>query len=331
MPIPCFFVGHRGSTAPIHRQLGLGMSEIPQLDAQKLIARDDVELARLKQAAETIGFVTVANTGLDAARVSRVLDAYRRFFASPLEVKQAVDMSRTGANRGWGAPLSEQVNPEANPDYKEVFDCGYELPDEHPLAAQGLAVYAPNQWPDLDGFQSEISTYFDEARAVAMEILRAIAVAMGAEETSFDAAFDAPMALLRGNYYPARPTWAGEDDFAIAAHTDYGCLTLLATDGTPGLEVLNHQDEWVPVAARPGVFVINFGEMLEMWTAGRVKATLHRVVGGPEERLSVPLFFNPSWDTNVAPPGSGETIEAGPYLSKRFEETYVHLQDKEEA
>lgn len=164
-----------------------------------------------------------------------------------------------------------------------------------------------------------------------MDLLRAIAVAMGEDEASFDAAFDAPMALLRGNYYPARPAWAGQDDFGIAAHTDYGCLTLLATDGTPGLEVLNRDDEWVPVASEPGVFVINFGEMLEMWTGGRVKATLHRVVGGPEERLSVPLFFNPSWDTNVAPPGSGEEILAGPHLARRFEETYVHLQDKEDA
>lgn len=331
MPIPCFFVDPRGSTAPIRRQLGLGMSEVPQLDAQKLAARDKDELARLRRAAETIGFVTVANTNLDEARVRRVLEAYHAFFASQDEVKQAVDMSRTGSNRGWGAPQSEQVNPEANPDYKEVFDCGYELPADHPLAAQHLAVYAPNQWPEIDGFREEIEAYFAEAQAVAMGVLRAIAVAMGEAESSFDAAFDAPMALLRSNFYPERPEWAGDKDFGIAAHTDYGCVTLLATDGSPGLEVLNHQDEWVPVAAQPGVFVINFGEMLEMWTSGRVKATLHRVVGEPEERISVPLFFNPSWDANVAPPGSGETIQAGPYLTKRFEETYVHLQTPEEA
>ena len=307
------------------------MREIPELDARKLRARDGRELARLQHAAETIGFVTITGTDLDAARVERLFETYHAFFTSPREVKSAVDMSVTGANRGWGGPGSEQVNPEANPDYKEVYDCGYELPAEHPLAGQNLHVYAPNQWPDVAGFRSEIENYLREARAVAMDLLRAIAVAMGEDEASFDAAFDAPMALLRGNYYPARPAWAGQDDFGIAAHTDYGCLTLLATDGTPGLEVLNRDDEWVPVASEPGVFVINFGEMLEMWTGGRVKATLHRVVGGPEERLSVPLFFNPSWDTNVAPPGSGEEILAGPHLARRFEETYVHLQDKEDA
>ncbi len=302
------------------------MGEIPRLDAHRLGARDPAELARLRNAAETIGFASVDGTRLDPGRMASVFDAYHRFFMAPDDVKAAVDMAQTGANRGWGASGSEQVNPDASPDYKEIFDCGYELPASHPLADKGLHVYAPNQWPGVEGFQREITTYFEEARGVAMEILRAIALAMGEAEDSFDAAFDAPKALLRGNYYPARPAWAGADDFGIAAHTDYGCLTLLATDGTPGLEVLNRDGTWVPIVAPPGVFVVNFGEMLEMWTGGRVKATLHRVVGSADERMSVPLFFNPSWDTNVAPPGSGETILAGPHLARRFEETYLHLQ-----
>jgi len=71
--------------------------------------------------------------------------------------------------------------------------------------------------------------------------------------------------------------------------------------------------------------VINFGEMLEMWTEGRVKATPHRVRGSEAERISVPLFYNPRHDANVAPPASGQVIEAGAHLKKRFEETYLHL------
>ena len=84
----------------------------------------------------------------------------------------------------------------------------------------------------------------------------------------------------------------------------------------------------MPVVAPPGEFVINFGEMFEMWSQGRVKATLHRVVGSPDERISVPLFFNPNHDTNVSPPGSGQTIRAIDHLEKRFQDTYVHLQNK---
>ena len=66
---------------------------------------------------------------------------------------------------------------------------------------------------------------------------------------------------------------------------------------------------------------------MEFWTSGAVKATPHRVVGGNAERISVPLFFNPAHDTNVAPPDSGDVVLAGDHLSRRFKETYLHLKN----
>lgn len=299
---------------------------IPRLDAAKLAAGDAGSLAALTEAATGVGFATVHNTALSADRVTEVIETYRAFFHLPESEKRALDMARTGANRGWGAPGSEQVDPDANPDYKQFFDVGFNVAEDHPFA--GYTFYAPNLWPDDPTFHRIIAAYYDDARAVAMDILRAIARAIGADPTYFDAAFETPMALLRGNFYPARPDWAGARDFGIATHTDYGCLTLLATDGSPGLEVRKRGGGWIPVSAPPGEFIINFGEMLEFWTAGRVKATPHRVVGGTAERISVPLFFNPSYDTNVAPEGSDQVILAGDHLSARFRETYVHLQAK---
>ncbi|MFY2826414.1 isopenicillin N synthase family dioxygenase [Ruegeria sp. MALMAid1280] len=300
---------------------------IENLDLTKLDQRDPAELGKLVRAVGEVGFLTVSNTGLDRDRVRQVLSAYRAFFHLPEAQKKRVDMALTGANRGWGASRSEQVDPEANPDFKEVFDCGYELPANSLYADADLGVYAPNLWPDNPpAFKETVQAYYTDACAVAMRVLRAIAVALGRAENSFDTAFDTPMALLRGNYYPQRPGWAGDRDFGIGAHTDYGCLTLLATDGTSGLEVRMPDQSWAKVEAAPGTFIINFGEMLEFWTAGQVKATLHRVVGGAQERLSVPLFFNPSYDTNVAPPNSGQIIRAGDHLTRRFNETYVHLQ-----
>ncbi|WP_170480304.1 isopenicillin N synthase family dioxygenase [Ruegeria arenilitoris] len=300
---------------------------IDNLNLEKLDQRDSAELARLARGVRELGFLTVSETGLNEQQLKDVFDAYRNFFHLPESEKQTVNMAATGSNRGWGAPKSEQSNPDANPDFKEVFDCGYELPPGDPYSTRNLSVYAPNLWPENPpGFRPTIESYYSTACNVAMRVLRAIAVAVGRDEASFDNAFDTPMALLRGNYYPQRPRWAGEKDFGIAEHTDYGCLTLLATDGTPGLEVKLPDGSWQLVQAGPGQFIINFGEMLELWTSGEVKATLHRVKGGGQERISIPLFLNPSFDTNVAPPRSGETITAGEHLTRRFNETYVHLQ-----
>lgn len=294
---------------------------IPRLDAQKLAGRDKATLQALSDGARGAGFLTVYNTALTPARMELVIAAYRAFFDLPEAQKRAVDMAVTGSNRGWGGARSEQVDPRANPDYKQVFDSGYEKP------GSDLSVYAPNLWPrQPEGFQQIIEAYYRDARIVAMDLLRGIAEGLGQSRDYFDDKFGHPMALLRGNYYPPRPDWAGDKDFGIAAHTDYGCLTLLGTDGVAGLEVLGTDGTWQAVQAQPGEFIINFGEMLEIWTGGAVKATLHRVRGTTDERISVPLFFNPNYETNVAPLGSGQVITAGDHLNRRFQETYVHLQ-----
>jgi len=299
---------------------------IPHIDATALFSRHPEALAATRHGAEEVGFLTLHNTAIPAAQVIGAFAAYRAFFTGDAANKAAVDMARTGANRGWGGSGSEQVDPHANPDYKEVFDCGVELPPGDPLAE--LPVYAPNQWPPVPtGFQATIEAYFEAARAVSLDLLQGVAAAIVADPVAFADQFAKPMALLRGNYYPERPDWAGEKDFGIAAHTDYGCLTLLASDGQPGLEVQMRDGAWVPVTAAPGTFVINFGEMLEMWTGGQIRATPHRVVGGPSERLSIPLFFNPAHTTNVAPEGA-PPISAGAHLAKRYAETYTHLQGR---
>ncbi len=297
---------------------------IPSIDLGALVAGDAAALDAMHNAATGVGFATVYNTALDGARVRHVIETYRAFFKLPEADKQPYSMAGTGANRGWGAAGTEQVDPDANPDYKQYFDSGVVLEADDPRSA--MPVYAPNLWPsEPAAFEAVVSSYYEDARDVAMAVLRGVAQSIGAPRDAFDAGFETPMALLRGNYYPERPDWAGANDFGIATHTDYGCLTLLATDGSPGLEVCKRGGGWIPVSAEPGVFVINFGEMMEIWTDGLVRATPHRVVGGVNERISVPLFFNPAHDTNVAPLGSDKVVLAGEHLAARFGETYLHL------
>lgn len=300
----------------------MGQTAVPRIDAEALLAEDAAVVAQVRDAARDVGFLTLYNTPIPVGDIEEVFAAYRAFFALPFAQKDAVNMARTGSNRGWGAAGSEQVDPNANPDYKQVFDCGFEV------AGSDLPAYGANLWPEKPAdFRVVIENYYARALAFSADLLAAIASAIGEDAAYFRAQFDQPMALLRGNYYPPRPTSAGAKDFGIATHTDYGCLTLLAMDGTPGLEVRKRGGGWIAVSAPVGEFVINFGEMLEMWTQGRVVATPHRVVGGSDERMSIPLFYNPNADTNVAPKGA-EPIRAVDHLQKRFDETYTHLKDK---
>jgi len=303
---------------------------IPSIDAAVLFDPDHVDypatIASVRTAATEVGFMTVYNTDISSQQVENLLSMYQRFFLLPESSKSMVDMANTKSNRGWGKSGAEQVSVDANPDYKQVYDCGSELAANDPLAK--LTYYAPNLWPEQPaGFRKTVVDYYQQACAVSLKLLSAIAVSLGENPDYFAKAFDKPMALMRGNYYPVRPSGATEDDFGIAEHTDYGCLTLLATDGTSGLEAKMRDGSWQPVCVPPGEFVINFGEMLEFWSGGKVIATPHRVPGSNHERLSVPLFFNPRHDVNVAPEGSKQSILAGDHLSKRYNETYLHVAD----
>ena len=78
-------------------------------------------------------------------------------------------------------------------------------------------------------------------------------------------------------------------------------LTVLAQDQVGGLEVY-HGGEWIPVAPLGGAFVINIGDLMQVWSNDHYKAPLHRVRPVREvSRLSMPFFFNPPYATVVEP------------------------------
>ena len=119
---------------------------IPKIDLQALVANDAGANRDLLVGIQEYGFLIVHNTSLSAADVLQVTDMFRQFFHLSEAEKAHISMAKTGSNRGWGASGSEQVDPNANPDYKEVFDSGYVPSPMHPYATH--SVYAPNQWPE---------------------------------------------------------------------------------------------------------------------------------------------------------------------------------------
>lgn len=99
------------------------------------------------------------------------------------------------------------------------------------------------------------------------------------------------------------PTHTNEGGISCGAHTDYGCLTLLLADPTPGaLQVQTKSGAWIAADPVPGAFVVNIGDMMERWTNGVWRSTRHRVVHwGEGYRVSVPFFFEPDFEARVKP------------------------------
>lgn len=115
------------------------------------------------------------------------------------------------------------------------------------------------------------------------------------------------------NYPPvSQPSFAdtstsGFEDIRAGAHSDYGSLTLLFRQPSDqgGLQV-QQNGTWTDVLCIPNAIVVNIGDALEFWTAGRLRSTVHRVVfprSASENvgRLSIPVFIQPDRHVVLAP------------------------------
>jgi isopenicillin N synthase-like dioxygenase len=127
-----------------------------------------------------------------------------------------------------------------------------------------------------------------------------MSLALGLDAWWFDRHLTAdPLVLFRIFHYP--PAAADDPRWGVGEHTDYGLITILGQDASGGLEVRG-RDGWISVPPRPDAFVINLGDMLERMTVGGYRSTPHRVrnISG-RDRLTFPLFVDPSWDADVLP------------------------------
>lgn len=103
--------------------------------------------------------------------------------------------------------------------------------------------------------------------------------------------------------YHYLPSTDHTNPISCGPHTDYGMLTILMQDDVGGLEIKSDDGKWIPAPPIPGTFVVNLGDMLEVWTNGSYKATMHQVrkLQSGSDRISVAYFFNPQLDCVVSP------------------------------
>lgn len=100
--------------------------------------------------------------------------------------------------------------------------------------------------------------------AHARRILDALSDSLGLQREYFRSAFDPPMTFLRPLHYSAALSCPEKGVLGAGPHSDYGMLTLLLTDGTPGLQI-QQGGAWIDVENVPGGLVVNLGDMLQRY------------------------------------------------------------------
>jgi polar amino acid transport system ATP-binding protein len=290
------------------------MAQPPLIDVGALVDPNGSVAARaaaaqqLDAAARSWGFFYAAGHGVDERLIAEVVRLARTFFAQDTAEKMRIPMSAGGlAWRGYFPAGGELTS--GKPDWKEGLYLGSELPVDHPRVREGVILHGANLWPDIEGFRKTVLAYIDALEELGHALMRGLALGLGLPQAYFDEhGTRDPLLLLRFFNYPTRPVPEGVPaEWGVGEHTDYGLLTMLWQDTVGGLQVRT-DDGWVDAPPIPGTFVCNIGDMLDRMTGGRYRSVPHRVTinTSGRDRLSIPLFFDPDFDTKIAPvPGAG--------------------------
>jgi isopenicillin N synthase-like dioxygenase len=303
---------------------------------------------QVDDACRSIGFLTVVGHGVPEQERADAFAAARSFFDLPLEDRMRVVMPHPGYPYGYNPfraeALEHSIGGRTPPDLKETFNIGPIDPPPRPLAEMSdpdeRAVYAPNRWPDefLPGFRPALEAYYRSMSSLASRLLAVFGHALGLGDTYFDPFVDRHGSALRLAHYPALDVGSGTGlepgQLRAGAHTDYGTLTVLATDDEPGLQVQDPSGSWIDVPHVEGAVVVNLGDLMARWTNDRWRSTMHRVVvpvdGGRRRRITIPFFHNANWDACIeciVAPGDQpryRPVSAGEHLMSKFRSTVAN-------
>ena len=300
---------------------------IPLLDWSRFAGGTDMDgfVADLGAAARGPGFFLLKGHGVSDTLIADVFAQADAFFAMPEAQMAPLSILNNPHNRGWAQMGSESLDEQSGQvDQKEAFNIGWDLSSDDPRVVAGEPFRGVNLWPELPGFKEILRQYFDAAQNLGVSLHKAIALDLGLDEDHFAPSFTEPMSTLRMLSYPAS-VGAG---IGAGAHTDYGAVTLLMTDGEPGLQVQPRGADWVDVPHVPGAYVVNIGDCLMRWSNDIYASTPHRVLAPKKARKSIAFFLDPNPDAVVsALPGTGEpkypAVTGADYLRSRLDATYT--------
>ena len=224
---------------------------IPVLDWSRFSSGNDRNgfVEDLGKACRETGFFLISGHGISQGLIEETFAAADRFFALPEPEKAALDIRKSKNNRGWTAHGTENLDDTAPDqiDRKEAFNIGLELSDDDPRLGQPFR--GPNAWPNLPGFRDKTLDYFNAVHELGVELHRAIALDLNLDENYFAPFLDEPLATLRMLRYPGGSSEA--NGIGAGAHTDYGSITLLMSDGEPGLQLKPLGRDWIDVPNIP--------------------------------------------------------------------------------
>ncbi|KAJ1386474.1 Oxoglutarate/iron-dependent dioxygenase [Sesbania bispinosa] len=218
----------------------------------------------IRQACIEYGFFYIVNHGVDDEFVTEVFHHSANFFSLPLHHK--MNLARN-EYRGYTPLYAENLDPTSpsKGDPKESYYIG---------SLEDTTSVQLNQWPSeglLQNWRPTMESLFWKVLTAGKELLSLIALSLNLDEDYFEkiGALNKPAAFLRLLHYPGE-LGSCEEIYGASPHSDYGMVTLLLTNGIPGLQICKEKFKqpqvWEDVPHVKGSLIVNIGDLMERWT-----------------------------------------------------------------
>jgi isopenicillin N synthase-like dioxygenase len=310
------------------------MKKIPSVNLADFLSSDKSKkqqfIDKIGHAYENIGFVALKGHFLDKELVENLYTEIKNFFDLPIETKKKYEIPGIGGQRGYVSFGKESAKGKKEGDLKEFWHFGQYVDSDSKYAKEYPENVTVNE---LAKFNEVGKKTYQMLEKTAKYVLRSLALHLGLDETYFDKYIKNGNSILRPIHYPPIKTEPKGAERA-AAHGDINLITLLMGAQGKGLQVQNHEGDWIDAMAEPDEIMINVGDMLSRHSNKKLKSTIHRVVNPPKEmwgtsRYSIPFFMHPVSDMKLnvlencidaENPKQFDDITAGEFLDQRLKE-----------
>lgn len=271
-------------------------STIAELDLQNYYNEDTHEqfIEDVRAALHIDGFFALKNTGVNKEIINKAYASLMKFFALPTETKMLSDGAHTSQQRGYAKMGTEAAKGSPYGDFKEYYSVG---------RVGGVGMW-DNIWPTCMDLCTPLTAYFEQMDHYSLILMEIFSVALGEdpkflEKIAFDG--DSSARLI---HYPADQSNFNKDAVWSRAHTDINLFTILPRATERGLELQDRNGKWKPVYVNNDAFVINCGDMLEVFSNGYFLSAVHRVKkprNMKKDRYSSVMFVHPRRSADVYP------------------------------
>jgi len=263
-------------------------------------------LNKIEKACVNIGFFQVTGHGISQKNIKNICSVGNKFFTSSEKNKRKLspkkwNLKNKNIYRGY---FPSDVNG------KEGLDIGdLKVTKKYANSIKNQYIEYLNLNRSINKKSIKIlSNYFDQIFFLGENLFKCIIKLYDKNTNNSKKVFSRlkTLSTLRFNYYPnqTKPVEISKQDgvpLGCETHVDSGVFTILYQDKKGGLQVQNRKNKkWYNVPFNKKALVVNTGRALEYLSKGKFKATNHRVLWNKSKRMSIPFFFEPSFDFKMS-------------------------------